>query len=286
MITIMKRLLDILFHTALLAAGSALCAAAVNGILVPHNFLSSGLTGVALLLFYEWHTLPLGALYLLCALPVFLLGWLFMGLRFVLYTAWGMVIYSLMLYVPVPDLGITDKMLGAVAAGALTGVGVAVMSRSYGSAGGSEMLFAILHKLFGLTLGAGTLLLNAALLAVALLFFPTENMLYTMVFITVSALATDKAFHGLATRQAVLIVSDKWRQIADEMTANARLGATLLRGSGGRGGAEKTIIYSVIRRVDIHALKTLATARDPNAFIAIMDAADVTGERVGNQPLW
>jgi len=281
-----KKLLVFLLHTGLLAAGSALCAAAVNGILVPHNFLSSGLTGVALLIFYKWHALPLGALYLVCALPVFLLGWFFMGLRFVLYTAWGMVIYSLMLYVPMPDLGIADKMLAAAAAGALTGVGVAVMSRSYGSAGGSEMLFAILHKLFALTLGAGTLLFNAAVLGAALFFFPAENVLYTMVFIAVSALATDKVFHGLATRQAVLIVSDKWAGIAAAMTADARLGATLLRGSGGRGGSEKTIIYSVIRRGDIHALKTLATARDPNAFIVIMDAADVTGERVGNQPLW
>jgi uncharacterized membrane-anchored protein YitT (DUF2179 family) len=185
-----------------------------------------------------------------------------------------------------PDLGIADKMLAAAAAGGLTGVGVAVMSRSYGSAGGSEMLFAILHKLFGLTLGTGTPIFHAALMGVALFFFPAENVLYTLIFITVSALATDKAFHGLATRQAVLIVSDRWRQIAEEMTVNARLGATLLRGSGGRGGSEKTIIYSVIRRGDIHALKTLAAARDPNAFIVIMDAADVTGERVGNQPLW
>lgn len=281
-----KKLSDFLLHTGLLAAGSALCAVAVNGILVPHNFLSSGLTGVALLLFYKWHALPLGALYLLCALPVFLLGWFFMGLRFVLYTAWGMLIYSLMLYVPMPDLGVADKMLAAAAAGGLTGVGVAVMSRSYGSAGGSEMLFAILHKLFGLTLGAGTLLFNSAVLGAALFFFPAENVLYTMVFIVVTALATDKVFHGLATRQAALIVSERWREIAEDLTANARLGATLLRGSGGRGGAEKTIIYSVIRRGDIHALKTLAAARDPNAFIVIMDAADVTGERVGNQPLW
>ncbi|MGD9643127.1 MAG: YitT family protein [Elusimicrobiales bacterium] len=281
-----KKLLDFLLHTGLLAAGSALCAVAVNGILVPHNFLSSGLTGVALLLFYKWHALPLGALYLLCALPVFLLGWFFMGLRFVLYTAWGMLIYSLMLYVPMPDLGIADKMLAAAAAGGLTGVGVAVMSRSYGSAGGSEMLFAILHKLFGLTLGAGTLLFNAAVLGAALFFFSAENVLYTMVFIVVTALATDKVFHGLATRQAALIVSERWREIAGDLTANARLGATLLRGSGGRGGSEKTIIYSVIRRGDIHALKTLAAARDPNAFIVIMDAADVTGVRVGNQPLW
>lgn len=281
-----KRALDFLLHTLLLAAGSALCAAAVNGILVPHNFLSSGLTGVALLLFYKWHALPLGALYLLCALPVFLLGWSFMGLRFVLYTAWGMVIYSLMLYIPVPDLGITDRMLGAVAAGGLTGLGVAVMSRSYGSAGGSEMLFAILHKLFGLTLGAGTMLFNSGLLVAALFFFPIENVMYALVFITVSAFVTDKVFHGLATRQAALIVSDKWARIAARLTADASLGATLLRGSGARGGSEKTIIYSVIRRGDIHTLKTLAADEDPNAFIVILDAADVSGERVGNQPLW
>jgi len=42
----------------------------------------------------------------------------------------------------------------------------------------------------------------------------------------------------------------------------------------------------VIRRGDIHTLKTLAADEDPNAFIVILDAADVSGERVGNQPLW
>ncbi len=213
-----NKLRDFFFHTLLLALGSALCAVAVNGILVPHNFLSSGTTGVALLIFYKYPVLPVWLLYLLVNIPVFFLGWFFVGLRFVLFTTWGIFIYSFMLYALRMDYGISDKMLGALAAGGLTGAGVAIMSRSYGAAGGSEVLFVILNKLYSLTLGTGTVLFNSALLAVALLMFPLENVLFTLVFIVTSAVVTDKIFHGLATRQAVLIISDHWQAIAEEMT--------------------------------------------------------------------
>jgi uncharacterized membrane-anchored protein YitT (DUF2179 family) len=70
------------------------------------------------------------------------------------------------------------------------------------------------------------------------------------------------------------------------MTKENKLGVTLIKGIGGYQGSEKTILYSVIRRKDIHPVKTLVMGNDPDAFIAILEAADVTGEKVGNQPHW
>jgi len=277
---------DFFFHTFLLAIGSALCALAVNGILIPHNLLSSGITGVALVLFYKYPVLPVGVLYLLINIPVFFLGWFFISLRFILFTAWGMIIYSLMMYAFPIDFGISDTMLGAIVAGGMTGVGIAIMLRSYGSAGGSEIIVVVLNRLFALTVGTGTLIFNAVLLSFCLLMFPLENVLYTLVFVATSALVTDKVFHGLVTRQAVLIVSSKWHDILNEMTGVNRLGVTLLKGSGAHQKSEITILYSIIKRKDVPSLKSLVMAKDPNAFIAIMDAADVTGRNVGNQPLW
>ena len=49
-----KTLSDFVRHTILLAAGSAICAFAVKGILVPHGFLSRGMTGAALIVYYKW----------------------------------------------------------------------------------------------------------------------------------------------------------------------------------------------------------------------------------------
>jgi uncharacterized membrane-anchored protein YitT (DUF2179 family) len=281
-----KNIRDFFFHTLLLLIGSALCAAAVNGILIPQEFLSSGLTGATLIFYYKYPVVSVGVLYLLINIPVFFLGWFFVGFRFILYTAWGMLIYSVMLYVLTIDLGITDKMLGAVVAGGMTGVGVAIMLRSYGSAGGSEVLCVILHKLFSLTLGTGTVIVNAVILLGALILFPLETILYTLIFIIVSAFATNMVFHGIARRRVVLIISDKWQDIVNDMTNVNRMGVTLFKGKGGYQGTEKTILYSIIKRKHIHSLKSLIAAKDPNAFVAIMDAVDVNGEKVGNQPHW
>jgi len=281
-----KRLSEFFYNTLLLTVGSALCAVAVNGILIPHHFLSSGLTGIALIIFYKYPVLPVGVFYLLINIPVLLLGWLFISLRFVLYTAWGMIIYSLMLYTMNVDFGITDKLLGAIIAGGITGFGVAVMYRSYGSAGGSEIIFVILNRIFSLTLGTGSVIVNGIIMISSLFLFPLQSVLYTLVFITTSAVVTDKVFLGLAKRQAVLVISSKWQDIVNEMTSNNRLGVTLLKGKGGYLGTEETILYSIIKRENIHSLKKIVSSHDPNAFVAIMDAADVIGENVGNQPHW
>lgn len=281
-----KRLNEFARHTILLAVGSAICALAVKGILMPHGFLSRGMTGVALIVYYKWPVLPIGVIYLLMNIPVFALGWRFVGVRFVLYSLWGMVLYAVMLYLITVRIEISDKMLGAVIAGAMLGIGVAVILRSYGSTGGAEILCVIMNKVFSITLGTGSLILNAVVLIVAAMLFPIENVLYTLVCAVVAAQATDVVFHGLTKRQAAIIISDNWKDIARELTNTHRVGVTLINGQGGYQGADKTILYSVVNRANVSSLKKVVLDNDPNAFIALATAEDVTGVEVGNQPHW
>ncbi len=273
-------------HTALLVLGSALCAFSVKAILVPHGFLGRGMTGAALLVHYCYPAVSLGTLYLLLNIPVFVLGWRFVGLRFVLYSLWGMAIYSAMLYLITLRLEIGDRMLSAVVAGAISGTGVAVILRSYGSTGGAEILCVILNKAFSITLGAGSMIINAVIMVIAGVLFPIENVLYSLVFVAVAAQVTNMVFHGLAKRQAALILSEHWEEIARELTRVHRIGVTRISGAGGYQGANRTILYSVVPRRSVSGLKKAVLAKDPNAFIALMGAEDVTGVEVGNQPHW
>lgn len=277
---------DFARHTALLALGSALYAFAVQAILVPHGFMAQGITGAALILYYRYPVVSIGVLYLLLNVPVFALGWRFVGLRFVLYSLWGMAVYSAMLHFLAFAVPIEDRMLSAVIAGGISGTGLAVILRSYGSIGGAEILCVILNKVFSITLGAGSMIINAAVLAVAALLFPIENVLYTVVYVAVTAQATNMVFHGLAKRQAALIISEKWQEIVRELTSRHRVGVTRINGQGGYQGTDRTILYSVINRRNVSSLKKLVLEKDPNAFIALMAAEDVTGVEVGNQPHW
>jgi len=281
-----KTIYGFLQQTVLLAVGSALCALAVNGILLPQGFLSRGLTGVALLLYHLHPILSVGTMYLLLNIPMFAGGWRFVSRRFALYSLWGMVLYSLMLSVVTFRLDLNDKMLSAVIAGVLCGTGSALILRSCGSTGGAKILYVMMHKAFSLTLGTASLLVNAAILAVAALVFPIENVLYTVVCVVVSAQATDRVFHGLAQRRAALIMSDRWREIADDLTNAHHVGVTVIPGRGGYHRTNRMILYSVMPRKTVANVKKAVLERDPGAFMAFSTAEDVTHPEVGNQPLW
>lgn len=281
-----KYIRDFFYNTFLLVTGSLICAVAVNGFLIPHGFISSGMTGIALIFYYKHPGVSVGILYFLISIPVFCLGWFFIGLRFILYTIWGMFIYSVMLYLVNFQIQINDNMLSAVVAGGLTGLGVAIVMRSYGSGGGSEIICVILNRFFSITIGMGTIMINSAILLVSAYFFPVEKVLYTFIYIAASSEVTDMVFHGLAKRKAALIISDRWEEIVDALTIDHKIGVTLINGQGGYHGAEKRILYSVLSRSDLPVLKKVILGIDPNAFITVMEASDVVGVDVGNQPRW
>jgi uncharacterized membrane-anchored protein YitT (DUF2179 family) len=70
------------------------------------------------------------------------------------------------------------------------------------------------------------------------------------------------------------------------LTRKHKFGVTLLSGHGGFEGTERKLIYSVVLRQEVSALKRAVNEIDKNAFVAIMDADDVTGVEIGNQPHW
>lgn len=282
----MQKIMDFLHQTFLLILGNALCAMAVTTILIPHEFLSGGLTGVALILYYKNQVLPVGLLYLIVNIPMFVLGFRMVGLRFILYTGWGMLIFAALLFVPLPPVPLADKMLAAIVAGIIGGAGSAIMFRSHGAPGGSEIISVICFKYLGISVGTTAVIINALILAAGIFVFPFEDIIYTLIYIVISAKVTDVIFHGLLKRQAVMIVSSKWKQIIDEINTHTRLGATLLQGKGSFSGVENPIIYSIVNRPDVVLLKKMAMRTDPSAFIAIMEASDVVAEDVGNQPHW
>ncbi len=273
-------------QTFFLALGSALCAFAVKAFLVPLGFLSTGLTGAALIIYYQFPGLPVELLYLVINIPVFLLGWRLVSPRFVLYSLWGMLIYALMLNLINFQIPLNDPFLGAVVSGGLAGMGVAIILRSYGSTGGTEILSVILNKYFSLSVGAGSAVINGIVLTASVLLFPIETVLYAVVYAAVHLLTMDKIFYGLSGRKAALIISVKWRDLINDLAFQGKIGVTKISGSGGYQGDEKTILYSVFSRKDMAAVKKIILHRDPGAFMALMTAEDVTGIRVGNQPHW
>ena len=281
----MKKTTDFLYQTFLIASGSCLCALGIRSLIMPHDLLSQGLTGLSLLIYYQGTPLSLSTIYLLINIPVFILGWWFVSRRFIFYSLWGMVIYATALSIVNIKINVSDPMLAVMIGGALNGLGVALILRSYGSSGGSEILCVVMNKLFSITVGTGAILINIAVLVPAALFFSVEKVFYTLVFVFVSGMFTNKIFHGMAKRRTAVIVSNQWAAIASALREQ-KIGVTFLKGQGSFLAEERMLLYSVLVARSVPTLKRIVAEVDPAAFISIMEAADVTGVEVGNQPHW
>ncbi len=277
---------QVLWNLVLITVGSMLCAVGINGILIPQQFLSGGVTGVAIAIRYLVPSLPIAMLYFVLNIPIYALGWMYVGRRFFLYSIAGLLIFSGALTYSNILLPVHDKILSAILAGIIIGVGSGIILRSLGSAGGLDILSIILMKRFSIRLGSSVLAFNALVLGAGAVLFSLEMALYTLVYLYVNSSMINLVVTGLSQRKAVNIISPKWETIAQEINEKIQRGVTIMRGQGGYTSQEHQILYTIITFRELARLKQLIRAVDPNAFVVVTDTLEVMGQRIGNQPHW
>ncbi len=276
----------VIWNLTLIGAGSVLCAGAINGILIPQRFLSGGVTGVALVIYYLWPALPVSVLYALLNVPLFAMGWVHVGRRFFLYSLAGAGFFSVAVqwvHWPIP---VRDPMLAALLAGIVTGLGSGLILRSAGSAGGVDILSIMLFRRFSVRLGTTVLAFNAVVLAAGVVFVDLEKALYTLVFFFVSSRVVDLVVTGLSQRKAVTVVSRRWEEISRFVLQELRRGVTVIDARGGYSGSEEKMLYTVITFRELARLKREIKRIDPQAFAVVTETLEVMGHRIGNQPHW
>ena len=282
----LKSIRSIFYNLLLIFAGCVICAVAVKGILVPKQFLAGGVTGLSLLIHYVLPSLPVGVIYLLLNIPLFIVGWLFVGRRFFLYSIAGVVIFSAAMLLPFPIIQIQDMVLAALAAGIITGIGSGIILKSLGSAGGLDILSVILFKKYSLRPGTFTLAFNVVLIGFAGFRIPLEMILYTLIYIYVTTYFFNLVIVGLSQRKSVMIISPRWREISREIIDSLQRGVTVVRGEGGYTGQELHILYSLITFTELSRFKEIIRRLDPEAFVVVAETLEVMGKRIGNQPHW
>ena len=276
------------WNLGLITAGSILCAVTVNGLLIPHEFLTGGVLGLAMLPYYiSPTTMPLALIYLLLNVPLFLLGWFYVGRRFFLYSLAGMLIYTATIKWIHPSFSLTDPILVAIFAGIVNGLGSGIILRSQGSAGGTDILSVILLKRYSIRLGSTVLVFNTIVLSTGALLLSMERALYTMVYMFVMSWVLNVTVNGWSQRRAIFIISPAWETISRcILEEDTRWGVTIIEGRGAYAKQEQNILYTVIPFHELPDLKRLIRQYDPNAFVVVTDTMEVMGHRMGNQPHW
>jgi uncharacterized membrane-anchored protein YitT (DUF2179 family) len=273
---------SILKNLALITVGSIIFVIGMNSILIPQHFLTGGITGIAIVLHYWIPSLNVGLMYLLLNIPLALLGWFQVSRRFVLFTIFGIVFFSLAANVIRPPVAaIHDPFLAAIFGGVVCGVGGGLILRSIGSAGGIDILAIYINNTFGFRPGLVIFFVNLLPLAMGLYLFNLEVVLYSVVYMFTYTKVIDAVLTEFNQRKFLLVISDQARAIGEHIMSEEHRGVTYLKAEGGYTGEDRKVIFSITTLTELPKIKEFIFSTDPNAFVVINDTLEVLGKHHG-----
>lgn len=261
------------------AVGCLIASCSINLFLIPAGLLTGGATGIAII-FYYLAGLPVGVQTFLYNIPLLLAAWRLMGKKYTIDVIVGTFVFSMCLdatrflnaYAP-----LDDAMLAAIFGGVFNGIGYGIVFRMNGSTGGFDIIGAIFRKYYSLHMGGVIFGFNCLIMIVAGALFGVKPAMLTLIMMFINATVTDKVLAGFNSRKAVLIVSAQAEEIADGILTDVGRGVTFLHGQGAFTHQERNVVFVAVTLIQLAKLKLVVTEIDPNAFMIIMSANEVSG---------
>ncbi|MGM9663173.1 MAG: YitT family protein [Oscillospiraceae bacterium] len=266
---------------ALMVAGTVVMALSLVVFTIPNDIAPGGVSGLATAL-AAIIPVPVGTLSLLLNVPLFLAALRMMGWRPLVKTAIPTVLLSVcidlfQLFVP----GYTNNvLLAAVMGGVGSGVGLGLLFLCGASSGGTDLLSLLVsRKLPNVSLGNLMLVIDASVVVFAVFVFRNIDVaLYSGLAIFIASKVIDSVLAGADYAKVIYVVTEKGGAVLEVLNQKTERGVTVLPAQGGYTGKEKQMIMTVTRRNALSQTLRLIKLTDPQAFLFVMDAAEVHGE--------
>ncbi|WP_062305857.1 YitT family protein [Alicyclobacillus sendaiensis] len=269
--------LDWTWRIAVILFSDLVGAVAVNNFLTPAHILAGGVTGVAQILHHYVPALGVGTMYFVFNIPLFVLGYRYLGRRFIFQTGIAILGFSALAdFVRLHFSTPTDPLLMGLYGGVLTGLSSGLVIRVGGSMGGTDIVSLVVHRLTGRNIGSVSFVMNAAIVLLSMLVFGVPAGLYTLV----SMYAASRVVSGLMhfqQRKTALIVTSKPSEVASAIGQRLVRGSTVMRAYGAYTQRERGVLLCAMTHLEIADLKEIVQSLDPDAFITILDTTEVIG---------
>ncbi len=265
----------------LISIGSVIYAVAISLFLDPNNIVPGGFTGVAMIIAGFFPSFKIGTVVLFLNIPIIGLGIYKFGLKFLTSTIYAVALSSVMinLFLEIGPLT-TDPLLACVAGGCLMAIGLELVLMQGATTGGTDIIVKLLRLKFR-GISAGTLFIFTDGLVVLCAVIVSKNVdsgLYAALCIIISAVVMDTILNGTNEAKMILLISDKYNEIAQALMTELGAGVTLLDGTGAYSGKDKKVVLCVVRKNSVsHALKIIKNT-DDQSFAIITTANEVFGE--------
>lgn len=264
---------------ALIAAGAFIIGFAIKNMFDPISLVTGGVTGIAIIL-KSLAGIPLWITNTLFNIPLFLAAWKIKGWQFIKRTAVATGALSLSLYV-IPEIPflMEDLLLTSLFGGIVSGLGTGLVFLFQATTGGTDMLAALLQrKMRHYSIARIMQVLDALVVLAGAAVFGIRYALYALIAIYAVAKVSDGLLEGLKFSKQAYIISDRYREIAQAVMTRMDRGVTAVDAVGMYSGQDKKMLFCVVSKKEIVALREIVAEFDKKAFLIVSDVREVFGE--------
>ncbi len=269
----LKEGIEIVIGCLLMALGTAL-------FLLPNQLSSGGFAGISTIIYYLLGT-PLGLTMLALNIPLIILTIIKVGKEIAVKGILGTIVLSTFIDIFEKIEPLTeDRLLASIYGGILIGLGTAIVLKANASTGGTDLLPYIIRA-FKPHFKTSNLIVivDTTIVILNVLFFKEiEIGLYSAIAIYLMGKMIDIVFEGVYFTKTMFIVSNKYREIAQEIGQKLDRGSTAIYAKGTYTREKKMVLWCVASRGEVVRIKQIAQEIDPRAFIVISNAREAWGK--------
>ncbi|MBN8696918.1 MAG: YitT family protein [Bacteroidetes bacterium] len=263
--------------------GSLIMAFGVVAFLSPNHIATGGTAGLAIVLNSVFN-LPVGVLMALINVPLLAFGLKYLGKKFAIKTVFC--ILAIVVFVDVlahiihlPSLS-NNLMLATLYGGVTVGVGLGMIFKGGASAGGGSIIAKIIAANSNLKTSTVVLILDALVVVSASIVFKSiELALWSLISIYVTSRLIDTVLVGVQGQKIVHISSSKnLTELSTFISSELGVSGTIVKGNDLGANEYKDIIFIMIDKNRLNALKQLVSNYDPNVKMIVMEATEVLGK--------
>ena len=275
-----------LVKLVLLTIGILLVAVALELFLIPNKIIDGGVVGVSIMTSYLTN-LPLGIFIFTFNLPFLAFGYKKLGKNFIITSFYCITLLSVVVnFFHGMAIATTDLLLACIFGGIILGIGLGIILRNNGSLDGTEIIAVSLNKKVSFSIGEIIMVINLFILGSAGFVFGWDRAMYSLLAYFIIFKTIDVVIEGLDESKSIIIISDKYEEIARDIMTKFERGVTYIQGQGAYSGEDKKIVFCVVSRLELANLKNHVLDIDPAAFIAIENVHEVEGGLVKKQKMF
>lgn len=271
-----------LLNYLFISIGSFILALGVVGFLAPNKIATGGTAGLAII-FHHIFNLPIGVLMALINIPLLIVSVKYLGKKFAFKSMFAIaliVVFVDVLKEIIVISSFSEELLLATLYGGITiGVGLGLIFKGGGSAGGGTILAKIITSKFNVKTGDVIMALDGVVVVAAgIVFKSSELALWSMISIFATSRLIDMVLTGKSNQKIVHISSFKSLEgLSKEISLKIGVEGTIVNGNDFTMTEKKDVLFLAIDKNRINALENLLRNYDPGAKMIVMDATVIRG---------